>query len=422
MVTYVNTVLVSNTSYSNAGDTLWVPTNGHAEPATTDAGKFIVMTMDENGGVVVDSTVVTPYLNAEKAATAKTMRVGIITNKTTVLRKADGTTSQIPVIKWSAVIKQNNIKSYTSEDYAADTEDVVYIDVDNLDSTLLGKLDDGGKRIIVRITYKDLPTRFRKWTESYEYVTKVGDTKPKIAAAIANMINKEWKRARVSAVVGALNTTEASNTGVVGGKYFHTDSNWGTSSATTGNVVQITAMPYDDDDAVKTLNWAAKVRFNVNMYYTDPEADGWASKNKMFLTGVEIKKVPGKQYVGSAKLVRDREAQAMGYEGILNHGNGTWPIIEPDMTTVLTNHYKTLTLEFENMYRAADDIQRHTKQNLEIYAVANAEVKAVIDAFVGGEIGTKVTKVAGTANNFVAFDSNGAIKDSGKKASDFSAA
>ena len=406
MVTYVNTVLVSNKAYSNAGDTLWVPTDGHAEPATTDAGKFIAMTMDENGGISVTidgKSTVTPYVNAALAASAKTLRVGIITSKTMTMHKPDGSTAQVPVIKWSAVIKQNNIKSYTTENYAADTEDTVYIDFGGLDATVLGRLDDGGKRIIVRITYKDLPTRFRKWTESYEYVTKPGDTKKTIAINIAKMINKEWKRARVSAVAGEINSSSSSATATVGNKYYHADSNWDNNNASSNdNAIVLTALPYDDDNAVDTLNWAAKVRFNVNMYYTDPELDGWASKNKMFLTGTAITKVPGKQYVGNAKLVRDREAQAMGYDGILNRGNGTWPIIKPDMETKLDAQYKTITLEFENMYRAADDIQRHTKQNLEIYTVADTEIKALLSAFFGGSeaaaisaLDTRVTTLEG---------------------------
>ena len=72
-------------------------------------------------------------------------------------------------------------------------------------------------------------------------------------------------------------------------------------------------------------------------------------------------------YTASAKLVRDREAQAMGYEGILNRGEGTDPIIKPAMQTNLSKHYDAVTLEFENMYRAADDIFRKTKQTVEIY-------------------------------------------------------
>ena len=120
-------------------------------------------------------------------------------------------------------------------------------------------------------------------------------------------------------------------------------------------------MTYDDDNAVDTLNWADKVRFNANVYYTDPAAEGWESLNKHFPTGVAITKVPGTASQNSWKIVRDREAQAMGYEGILNRGMGTWPIIKPDMLTDKTKNYNSLVLEFENMYRAADDIFRKTK-------------------------------------------------------------
>ena len=95
-------------------------------------------------------------------------------------------------------------------------------------------------------------------------------------------------------------------------------------------------------------------------------------------------KVPGKQYEASAKLVRDRESQAMGYLGILNRGEGTWPIIKPAMETDINAQYDALTLEFENMYRAADDIFRKTKQTLEVYGLTGqlASLKTILDAFV----------------------------------------
>ena len=95
-------------------------------------------------------------------------------------------------------------------------------------------------------------------------------------------------------------------------------------------------------------------------------------------------KVPGKQYEASAKLVRDREAQAMGYDGILNRGEGTWPIIKPAMEADINAQYDALTLEFENMYRAADDIFRKTKQTLEVYGLTGqlASLKTILDAFV----------------------------------------
>lgn len=126
-------------------------------------------------------------------------------------------------------------------------------------------------------------------------------------------------------------------------------------------------MPYDDDNSNDTINVANKVRFTANIYYTDPQAAGFASKNKYFPTGVVIKKKEGTVSPNAGKRVRDREAQAMGYEGILNRGCCTWPIIKPQMVTDINNNYNSITIEFENMYRAADDIQRHTKQTVEIY-------------------------------------------------------
>ena len=375
MVNYVNTVLVSNKTYSNAGDTLFVPAAGNSyKPSTSDAGKFIIMNCDpnlnSNGQKLYD-------VSASNAGSIQTIKVGYITNKSMVLRKPDGTTANEPIIKWSNEIKAADIKSYTYTAYAADTEDVANINFRSLDAAVLGKLDDGGKRIIVRITYKDMPHRYRKWTESYEYVTEAGDTVNSIVKGIVNMINKDWKRARVVASLGT--ASAGSNPGDP-----DTIAATAAGSEAGANTVVLTAMPYDDDNSVDSLNWANKVRFNVNIYFTDPEADGWESLNKHFPAGVQITKTPGQTHVASAKLVRDREAWGMGYQGILNRGEGTWPIIKPEMVTELDKHYNALTLEFENMYRAADDIQRKTKQNLEIYAVAATEIKAVLDAFVAG--------------------------------------
>ena len=373
MLNYVTTVLVSNKAYSNAGDTLFVPAAGNNyKPSTSDAGKFIIMNCDPNiaSNKLYD-------VSASNAGSIQTIKVGYITNKSMTLRKPDGTSVQEPIIKWTNQIKGADIKSYNYSAYAADTEDAVKINFRSLSSAVLTEYAKGGKRIIVKLTYKDMPHRFRKWTESYEYVTKAGDTVNSIVRAIVNMINKEWKRARIVASLGT--ASAGANAGDP-----DTIAATASGSENAANTIILTAMPYDDDNAVDTLNVANKVRFSANIYWTDPQADGWESKNKFFPQGVEMTKVPGSQFKASAKLVRDREAWAMGYLGILNRGEGTWPIIKPDMETQLDKHYNALTLEFENMYRAADDIQRKTKQVLEVYAVAATEIKAVLDAFVAG--------------------------------------
>jgi hypothetical protein len=326
MITYVNTVFVSNNDTATLLDATALAAIDTAAKAAAAKGRFIVYDID-NAAYTLNATTTTRF------------KIGMITGK--MIKDHKGQSH--PQIKWSNIIQVADIKSLSTLAYpGADTEDTVEVDFTGIDQSVLSVFAQGGKRIIVRLTFKDMiGFRYRKWTESYEYVTQVGDTDAEIAEGIADLINKQWKRARVEA-----------------------------DGTTTSGKLVLTAMPYDDDDSVDSLNWAEKVRFNVNVYYTDPAAEGWESLNKHFPKGLVITKSPGFRYAASAKLVRDRESQAMGYEGILNRGEGTWPIIKPAMETKLDGEYNALTLEFENMYRAADDIFRKTKQTVEIYMTA----------------------------------------------------
>lgn len=361
MITYVNTVLVG----TGAGASNVVTTISAA-----NAGKYVIQNVDNGQLVAYNAT-----------AGLKRIKVGLITAKTT--KDMKGVAHNI--VKWSNIINKDDIKSFSYTEYSADTEDKVYLDFGNADISVL---DDGNKRVLVRLTYKDMPTRFRKWTDTYEYVTAAGDTKAKIAKGIADVINAAWKRSRVEAKVGSLSGTTFT-------------------AGANGTVVELTALPYDDDNAVDTINVAGKIRFAANAYYTDPEAAGFASKNKYSINGLIITRVPGNFYTASAKLVRDREAQAMGYEGILNRGEGTWPIIKPDMNVALDKHYDAITLEFENMYRAADDIFRKTKQTVEIYDyytsnhLDDTNIYTALNAFVNGGSAKDVaqdTVIAGKAD------------------------
>lgn len=329
MITYVNTVFVSNTN--NPGIIEGTKTLKGASDTTLaeNAGKFV---FDEKDNL---------------------FRIGLV--KDGVLRVHGAKTETYAnIVKWSNWIDKNYIKSATfmlADAYKKNTnlakEDTITIDFTGCDDNDPNEFAHGNRRIVVRLTFKDMPTRFRKWTESYEYVTKPGDKAEQIANAFAKIITDQYKRARVDAKAAA-------------------------------GVLTLTAMPYDDDNSVDTLNVANKVRFNANVYYTNPQAAGFASENKYFPTGLTINKKEGYNDPMSAKNVRDREAQAMGYEGILNRGCCTWPIIKPAMATNLSKKYDGITIEFETKYHAADDIQRHTKQTVEIYVPA-AETPAETD-------------------------------------------
>lgn len=332
MVTFVSKVFVSNGNNSALA----------TAPASIKKGQFIVYDVDA-AKYTID-------------ADTKRFKIGMGSGKSVKDHKG----VSHPDIKWSNIINADDIRSINVLAYKADTEEAVKIDFTKINAAVLKLLAVGGKRIIVRLTFKDLPTRFRKWTESYEYVTLPGDTATTIAKNIADLINKQWKRARVVA-------------------------------ADAAGVITLTAMPYDDDDSVDTLNVANKVRFNANVYYTDPAAEGWESLNKHYPTGVTIEKTPGTQYAASAKLVRDREAWSMGYDGILNRGEGTWPIIKPAMETKLDGQYNAINIEFENAYRAADDIVRKTKQNVEIYTTGATSIITDLIAKIGTPEAASVT-------------------------------
>ena len=328
MISYVNTVFVSKTNNPSVIEASAL--KGASDTTLAEnAGKFV---FDEKNGL---------------------FRIGFV--KDGVLRVHGAKTETYAnIVKWSNWIDKNCIKSATfmlADAYAKNTnlakEDTITIDFTGCDDNDPNEFAQGNRRIVVRLTFKDMPTRFRKWTESYEYITKPGDKAEQIAKAFATIITDQYKRARVDAKAAA-------------------------------GVLTLTAMPYDDDNSVDTINVANKVRFNANVYYTNPQAAGFASDNKYFPTGLTINKKEGYNDPMSAKNVRDREAQAMGYEGILNRGCCTWPIIKPAMTTDLSKKYDGITIEFETKYRAADDIQRHTKQTIEIYVPAS-EIPAETD-------------------------------------------
>ena len=329
MITYVNTVLVGHGVANVITDSANITAATAKNTPSTDVNKYVVEKIDD-----------------EK------FRVGIVTKKNTE-SYVNGELVYSPIVKWSNAIKKADIKSMTYTTFKANTEDKIVVDFTGTSGNIMNEISEGGKRIILRLTFKDLPTRFRKWTESYEYVSQNGDTATEIAEGLKNQIQKNYKRARVTVNAAA-------------------------------GVLTITAMPYDDDDTVDSISPANKVRFSANVWYTDPQASGFASKNKYSLIGATVTKTPGTYYTASPKLVRDAEAQAMGYQGILNRGECTWPIIKPEMETELDAEYDSLTIEFENMYRTADDLHRRTKQTLQIfdYNGAVAAVKTKIEELI----------------------------------------
>lgn len=358
MITYVNTVLVSNKNGATLATSSELEGVESKDALQGLVGKFVVMNCDpakQDGSAIEDIYTIDGDVD--------TFKIGVIKNDFyTKFDKKKGKTVYIPKVKWSNEIKVADIKSLTVLSYQDDTEDVITIDFGGVDAETKDLLGAGGIPVVLRLTFKDMPTRYRNWTESYDYVTKPGDTAEDIVAGLAETISKQSRRARVYASVD-------------------------------GTSIVLEAMPYDDDNSNDSENFTGKVRFNATAWYSNPNAPGFASSNKYAIG--EIKKTVGIQYPASAKNVRDHERTAQGYEGIMHRCCYFDP--KPAIVADINNKYGGITLEFENMYRAADDIFRKTKQTVEIYA-SNAGAAMEPATIAGGLVAQLKAMISGRQN------------------------
>lgn len=372
MITYVNTVLVSNkngATLATAADLAGKDTKAELKPLV---GKFVFMNCDPSAQ---DGTAITDIYSYDE--NADRFKIGVITSDSFQKVGKDGSVKFVPVIKWSNIINVADIKSVTKLDYKDDSEDQITIDFTNVPAETLKVLAQGGCPVVLRLTFKDMPTRYRKWTESYSYVTNVGDTAENIIAGLVKDIIRATKRQRVYAKA-------------------------------SGKKLILTAMKYDDDENAVTENVYAKVRFDANMYWMNPAAPGWASNNKYDI-GVTFSKKEGTTYPASAKLVRDRERASFDYQGVLHRG--CWYDPQPSMVTNIDNKYDGITIEFENQYRTADDLWRRTKQTVEIYASNDGEKFTTGAVEIAGGLITKLQKMINARQNIVNPISNTIAQD-----------
>ena len=358
MITYVNSVLVSNKNGETLATAEELKGKAKKEDLKPLVGKFVFMNCDP---AKQDGTAIEDVYKMDAAADR--FKIGVVTSDS--FQKVDklGNVTFVPVVKWSNIINVADIKSVAKLDYKEDSEDEITIDFSDVAPETLDLLAQGGCPVVLRLTFKDMPMRYRKWTESYSYVTKVGDTVQEIMAGLVKDIIRAPKRQRVYAKIN-------------------------------GQKLVLTQMKYDDDESNRTENVYMKGRFDANMYWMNPAAPGWASNNKYDL-GVVFSKKEGVTYPATAKLVRDRERATFDYQGVL-HRN-CWYDPQPAMVTNLDNKYDGITIEFENQYRTADDLWRRTKQTVEIYASNNGEAMGA-DQIAGGFVAKLQAMIASRQN------------------------
>ena len=370
MITYVNSVLVSNKNGETLATAEELKGKAKKEDLKPLVGKFVFMNCDP---AKQDGTAIEDVYKMDEAADR--FKIGVVTSDS--FQKVDklGNVTFVPVVKWSNIINVADIKSVTKLDYKEDSEDEITIDFSGIADETMDLLAQGGCPVVLRLTFKDMPMRYRKWTESYSYVTKVGDTVENIIAGLIKDIIRAPKRQRVYAKID-------------------------------GQKLILTQMKYDDDESNRTENVYMKGRFDANMYLMNPAAPGWASNNKYDL-GVVFSKKEGVTYPATAKLVRDRERATFDYQGVLHRC--CWYDPQPAMVTNLDNKYDGITIEFENQYRTADDLWRRTKQTVEIYASNNGEAMGA-DQIAGGFV-TKLQAMIASRQNIVNPVDNSAAYD-----------
>ena len=358
MITYVNSVLVSNKNGETLATAEELKGKAKKEDLKPLVGKFVFMNCDP---AKQDGTAIEDVYKMDTAADR--FKIGVVTSDS--FQKVDklGNVTFVPVVKWSNIINVADIKSVAKLDYKEDSEDEITIDFSDIAPETLDLLAQGGCPVVLRLTFKDMPMRYRKWTESYSYVTKVGDTVQEIMAGLVKDIIRAPKRQRVYAKID-------------------------------GQKLVLTQMKYDDDESNRTENVYMKGRFDANMYWMNPAAPGWASNNKYDL-GVVFSKKEGVTYPATAKLVRDRERATFDYQGVLHRC--CWYDPQPAMVTNLDNKYDGITIEFENQYRTADDLWRRTKQTVEIYASNNGEAMGA-DQIAGGFVAKLQAMIASRQN------------------------
>ena len=370
MITYVNSVLVSNKNGETLATAEELKGKAKKEDLKPLVGKFVFMNCDP---AKQDGTAIDDVYSMDEAADR--FKIGVVTSDS--FQKVDklGNVTFVPVVKWSNIINVADIKSVSKLDYKEDSEDEITIDFSGIAPETMDLLAQGGCPVVLRLTFKDMPMRYRKWTESYSYVTKVGDTVESIIAGLIKDIIRAPKRQRVYAKID-------------------------------GQKLILTQMKYDDDESNRTENVYMKGRFDANMYWMNPAAPGWASNNKYDL-GVVFSKKEGVTYPATAKLVRDRERATFDYQGVLHRC--CWYDPQPTMVTNLDNKYDGITIEFENQYRTADDLWRRTKQTVEIYASNNGEAMGA-DQIAGGFV-TKLKAMIASRQNIVNPVDNSAAYD-----------
>lgn len=285
--------------------------------------------------------------SAAEVSKAKKVRFGLVESKMSV-SKPDGTVVEDNNIRYSQFIDRNRVTSPNVEvkPFAASAEETYTIDLSAVTAT------EEDKRFAVKFIYRDLSEYKFQVTKTYDFYAVKGSTGAQIAEGLGKAINKDKERRIVASVAGS--------------------------------VITVTALPKTDNEGLEAINNYSQVSMEV--YAFESNSKGLVNSQTPIVGAVMTKTVVATPGKGNAKIVRDREKEALGYLGITNRTQ--FPVIKPSLNTDLSKEYETLVIEWDNLYRSPDNqYVKSTPLAVEIYASGASATahQALFNAILGEE-------------------------------------
>jgi hypothetical protein len=295
----------------------------------------------------------------EASYVGKAFRIGHVEGQDVITNPSTGAPTTINRVRYGDIIdplKLKNADDLKSAAYA----DIKYVapvqQVSTVDLTNVGIYPY--YRYVIRIQYQDLNeigAQPALYTRSYEVFGEDVSSVDTLGAAFVKVINKVNDR-RITA-----------------------------SYNTTTKLLTLTALERNDDPDLWTPNKYKQVIFNTSMYVTNLR-DSILYNNYYENSGAVIN-IATKPVRGSGfwKMVRDEERESLAWRGYTNQLADFMPI--PTLYTTIGGQYDTVTIDFESMYKSADNQYSKTTPLVEkVYlttAADNADFLEVVQTVLG---------------------------------------
>ena len=213
-------------------------------------------------------------------------------------------------MKVSDAIEGRLVRKYEGVSYSAKAEQVDTINTTGISAT-------AGTEYVLRLIYKDMQEHPGQFTQTWRYIVQTGDDADAIATALTAAVNSD-DGARVVAAFGTPNIT-------------------------------LTGLPRPECTTnLRDLDEFKIVRFDTLLNVVN--SDGlWETAAYTSIT----KTTAADEGIGTWEQLRDAENRALSYVGIENRIH--YPVLKPDLATVIDETYDLVVIESDKSYVSADN-------------------------------------------------------------------